>query len=168
MHTTFFALLAMGAGAAIAIQASANGNFRKSLGDNPLFAAFFSICGTFLTAVVAMLVLRPAAPSAEALREAPWWNWMGGPLGALIVLAGAALTRELGAALFIALAGGMVGTGQVMVNLASDYHVQTQFLDAKAAAHGEAPAAPAAVKRWAGFAGSSTTCSARPSSRLPQ
>jgi hypothetical protein len=75
MHTTIFALLAMGAGACIAIQASANGDFRKSLGDNPLFAAFFSICGTFLTAITAMLLFRPAIPSAarNAVVELDWW-----------------------------------------------------------------------------------------------
>ncbi len=117
MHTSIFALLAVGAGACIALQASANGNFRKSLGDNPLFAAAFSICGTVLTATVAMLILRPPVPSADALRAAPWWNWIGGPLGALIVLAGAALTRELGAALFIALVVG----GQLVCSLVLDH-----------------------------------------------
>jgi transporter family-2 protein len=117
MHTTIFALLAVGAGACIAIQASANGDFRKSLGDNPLFAAFFSICGTSLTAIVAMLLLRPPIPSAASLREAPWWNWIGGPLGALIVLAGAALTARLGAALFIALVVG----GQLISSLVLDH-----------------------------------------------
>lgn len=117
MHTVVFALLAVGAGACIALQASANGNFRKSLGDNPLFAAYFSILGTILTATFAVLVLRPPVPSAEAIRAAPWWNWIGGPLGALIVLAGAALTRELGAALFIALVVG----GQLLCSLLLDH-----------------------------------------------
>jgi transporter family-2 protein len=117
MHTVVFALLAVGAGACIALQASANGNFRKSLGDNSLFAAFLSICGTSLMAVAAMLVLRPPVPSTASLREAPWWNWIGGPLGALIVLAGAALTRELGAALFIALVVG----GQLLCSLLLDH-----------------------------------------------
>jgi transporter family-2 protein len=117
MHTTIFALLAMGAGAAIALQASANGNFRKNLGDNPLFATYFSILGTILTATAAMLIFRPQVPSAAILRETPWWNWIGGPLGALIVLAGAVLTRELGAALFIALVVG----GQLLCSLALDH-----------------------------------------------
>jgi transporter family-2 protein len=117
MHTSIFMLLAMGAGACIAIQASANGDFRKSIGDNPLFAAFFSICGTFLTAVTTMLILRPPVPAAAALRETPWWNWIGGPLGALIVLAGAALTARLGAALFIALVVG----GQLLCSLVLDH-----------------------------------------------
>ena len=72
------------------------------IGD-PLFAAFLSVCGTILTATLAVLILRPQVPSAATLRETPWWNWIGGPLGALIVLAGATLTARLGAALFIAM-----------------------------------------------------------------
>ena len=117
MQTTIFALLAVGAGACIALQASANGSFRKNLGDNPLFAACLSILGTVLTAAAAMLVFRPPVPSMAALRETPWWNWIGGPLGALIVLAGAALTARLGAALFIALVVG----GQLLCSLALDH-----------------------------------------------
>jgi transporter family-2 protein len=117
MHTSIFALLAVGAGACIALQAAANGSFRKSLGDNPLFAAYFSILGTVLTATIAMVILRPPAPSASVLRETPWWNWIGGPLGALIVLAGAALTARLGAALFIALVVG----GQLLCSLLLDH-----------------------------------------------
>jgi transporter family-2 protein len=99
------------------MQASANGKFRENL-KSPEYAAFFSICGTFLTAVTVMLLLRPAAPSAAALRETQWWNWIGGPLGALIVLAGAALTRELGAALFITLVVG----GQLLCSLVLDHY----------------------------------------------
>jgi transporter family-2 protein len=116
MHTTVFMLMAAGAGGCIALQATANGNFRKNLGDNPLFAAYFSILGTFVTATVAMLALRPPVPAASAMRETPWWNWIGGPLGALIVLAGAALTARLGAALFIALVVG----GQLLCSLLLD------------------------------------------------
>ena len=117
MQTTIFALLAVGAGACIALQASANGSFRKNLGDNPLFAACLSILGTVLTAAAAMLVFRPPVPSMAVLRETPWWNWIGGPLGALIVLAGAALTARLGAALFIALVVG----GQLLCSLVLDH-----------------------------------------------
>jgi len=47
--------------------------------------------------------------------------------------------RVLAAALFIAVAGGIVGTGHTFVALASDYAVQTEFLEIQAAAHGEAP-----------------------------
>jgi transporter family-2 protein len=117
MHTVVFMLLALGAGTAIALQASANGNLRRNLGDNPRFASYFSILGTIATATIAMLILRPPAPSAEAIREAPWWNWIGGPMGALIVLAGATLTVRLGAAPFIALVVG----GQLICSLVLDH-----------------------------------------------
>ncbi|HEX4613137.1 MAG TPA: DMT family transporter [Urbifossiella sp.] len=115
-HVIAYVLLAAGAGACIALQASANGKFRQNI-DSPLFAAFFSICGTILTACAAMLLFRPSVPSADALRQTPWWNWIGGPLGALIVLAGATLVSELGAALFIA----SVVAGQLLCSLMLDH-----------------------------------------------
>ena len=109
-------VLAVGAGACLALQASANASLRGNLAD-PRYAAFFSICGTIVTAIVVMLFLRPSPPSLNAIRSAPWWNWIGGPLGALIVLAGAALTPKLGAAAFIA---AMVG-GQLFCSLLLDH-----------------------------------------------
>jgi transporter family-2 protein len=111
-----YALLAAGAGACLELQAAANGSFRRNLGD-PGYAAFFSICGTVITATAAMAMLRPPAPSMDAIRSTPWWNWIGGPLGALIVLAGAALAPRLGAAVFIALVVG----GQLLCSLLLDH-----------------------------------------------
>ncbi len=117
MNTTLvYALLAVAAGACIALQATANSKFRENLAS-PGYAAFFSICGTFVTACVLMLALRPPYPSGEAIRSAPWWNWVGGPLGAMIVLAGATLTNRLGAAAFIALVVG----GQLMCSMLLDH-----------------------------------------------
>ena len=84
---------------------------------SPLWAAFFSICGTILTAATVMLILRPTPPEAVAARGAPWWNWIGGPMGALIVLSGAALAPRLGAAAFIA---AVVG-GQLACSLFLDH-----------------------------------------------
>jgi len=115
-QTLTYILLAAAVGACFSVQASANGKLRTNL-DSPLWAAFFSICGTFLAAISAMALLRPASPSAESLRQAPWWNWIGGPLGAMIVLGGAALVSELGAALFIAL----VVAGQLTGSLLLDH-----------------------------------------------
>lgn len=112
-----FILLAACVGACFAVQASANSKFRHNLNASPMWAAFFSICGTFLTAVCAMLTLRPNAPESTAIRQAPWWNWIGGPLGALIVLGGATLVSELGAALFLAL----VVAGQLICSLMLDH-----------------------------------------------
>lgn len=111
-----YALFAAGAGACIALQASANSAFRKNL-DSQWYAAFFSICGTFVTAIVGMAIFRPSTPSSEAFRSTQWWNWIGGPLGAFIVLAGAALTPRLGAAAFIAFVVG----GQLLCSVLLDH-----------------------------------------------
>jgi bacterial/archaeal transporter family-2 protein len=112
----FWILLAAGAGACISLQAAANASFRNNLSD-PRWAAFLSICGTILTAAVFMLLVRPTIPSAAAFRSAPWWNWIGGPLGALIVLSGAALTPRMGAAAFIA---AVIG-GQIACSIILDH-----------------------------------------------
>jgi transporter family-2 protein len=109
-------LLAAAAGACLALQAAANASLRGNLSD-VRYAAFFSICGTILTATMVMLAIRPPFPSAAAFRSAPWWNWIGGPLGALIVLSGAFLTPKLGAAAFIA----AVIAGQVVCSLLLDH-----------------------------------------------
>jgi len=114
--TGLYALLAAGAGACIALQASANGAFRENL-KSPIWAAAFSICGTVVTASLFLVALRPSAPAWDDVRAAPWWNWIGGPLGALIVLSGAYLTRYLGAAAFIALVVG----GQLVCSLLLDH-----------------------------------------------
>lgn len=108
--------LAAAAGSFIALQAAANASLRANLGD-VRYAAFFSICGTIVTAVAVMLLLRPPFPTAAAFRSAPWWNWIGGPLGALIVLSGAFLTPKLGSAAFIA----AVVAGQVVCSLLLDH-----------------------------------------------
>lgn len=111
-----YMLMAACAGSFIALQASANASFRHRLND-PWYAAFFSICGTITTAVILMLIFRPSPPSTEAIRSAPWWNWIGGPLGVMIVLAGATLAPKLGAAAFIS---SVVG-GQLICSLVLDH-----------------------------------------------
>ena len=104
-------------GVCISMQASANGSFRRNLGD-PGIAAFFSICGTIVTAVALMVLFRPTFPPLAVIRATPWWNWIGGPLGALIVLAGATLAPRIGAAAFIA----SLVAGQLFCSLLLDHY----------------------------------------------
>ena len=101
MQGTWWILLAAGAGCCIALQAAANAALRGAVGDARV-AAFFSICGTIVCACLFMLAVRPPLPPLAAVRGTPWWYWIGGPLGAMIVLAGATLAPRLGAAAFIA------------------------------------------------------------------
>jgi bacterial/archaeal transporter family-2 protein len=113
---TIWISIASAAGACIALQAAANGSLRTNLGD-ARYAAFFSICGTIATAVILVLAIRPSLPPATAFRATPWWNWVGGPFGAVFVLAGAGLTPKLGSAAFIA---AVVG-GQLVCALVLDH-----------------------------------------------
>jgi len=121
MPKLFFMIGAILAGFCIAMQAPANSRLRSNLGgsfvNDSLYAAFFSICGTFMSICVAMLIVRPATPSWVNIRQAEWWNWIGGPLGAIFVFAGALLIRELGAALFVTLVVG----GQLACSLVVDH-----------------------------------------------
>ncbi len=125
MNQTLFALGAIAAGFCIALQGPANTRLRANIGSggtsftsNALYAAFFSISGTFLSILLAMLLIRPPAPTLDALRQTQWWNWIGGPLGAIFVLAGAALIEHLGAALYVALVVG----GQLLCSLIVDHY----------------------------------------------
>lgn len=101
MNQHLLLVLAAGAGACIALQAAANGSLRTAT-KSAEWTAFFSICGTVTCAVLAMLILRPVAPAWSDVKHTAWWQWIGGPLGAVIVLAGATLTPKLGAAAFVA------------------------------------------------------------------
>jgi len=115
LNSSAWLVVAVAAGGCIALQAAANGALRHQLGD-ARYAAFFSICGTMLTASLFMLAIRPGTPATTDVRTAPWWMWIGGPLGALFVLAGAALTPRLGAATYIT----AVIAGQVLFSLLLD------------------------------------------------
>jgi transporter family-2 protein len=112
----FFLFLATLAGACISVQAAANGSLRGNL-DDGRWATFFSICGTIVTAVLVMLAIRPSAPTEAAIRSTSWWNWIGGPLGAIIVFSGATLTPKLGAASFIA----SIVAGQLLSSILLDH-----------------------------------------------
>jgi transporter family-2 protein len=116
MNHGFFMSLAAGAGICIAFQAAANGKFRQNINE-PLWAAFLSICGTFLCACITMLITRPNVPESDAFKTTQWWNWIGGPLGCLIVLSGTLLISQLGAARFLAFVIG----GQLLASLLLDH-----------------------------------------------
>ena len=123
----FFIGIAATAGMLIAIQAAANGSLRETLGS-AWYAAFFSIAGTMASAVIFILSARTPLPTLGLIRTAPWWNWIGGPLGAAFVLSGTLLVPRLGTATFLA----AVIAGQLTCSLAIDHfglmHIQQHSL----------------------------------------
>jgi transporter family-2 protein len=111
-----YAFGAAGCGAAIAVQAAANGRLGKNLAD-PGWAAALSLCGSFAAMLLILLAVRPTPPAWGAFKATEWWNWIGGPLGVVVVGSGAILAPRLGATLFIAL----VVAGQLVCSLALDH-----------------------------------------------
>lgn len=110
------ALFAGLCGCAIAVQAAANGRLGRNLSD-PAWAAVLSLCGSFTLTVLLVAAFRPPPPSLASVRATEWWNWVGGPLGVVVVASGAILAPRLGAAKFICL----VVAGQLVCSLALDH-----------------------------------------------
>lgn len=116
MNANLAVMFAAGAGICIALQAAANSRLRQVSGE-PLWATYFSIIGTLIFSTAALAILRPSLPTMESLKGSEWWNWIGGPLGALIVMSGTFLVPHLGAAKFIA----FVVAGQLFASLLLDH-----------------------------------------------
>ena len=96
-----FVLLAVAAGCLVPLQAGINASLRLSL-NSPLLAAItnFLVGLTILSGFAA--ITRASLPSAAQIANVPWWCWIGGSMGATLVLSGVFLSHRLGAATFIA------------------------------------------------------------------
>jgi transporter family-2 protein len=102
---TAWIALALAAGAVLPIQGAINAQLRSDL-DAPVATGAFS----FLVATAAMLLALAAVPrrtvrrpAPAALRQLPWWGWLGGLCGAIYVTSVFVLIPEIGAAPTIAL-----------------------------------------------------------------
>lgn len=73
------------AGIVGAVQNAINPRLGKSLG-HPAFAALASFTIGMLCVAVYCLLSHPRVPTAEAIRSAPWWAWLGGLCGAIYVV----------------------------------------------------------------------------------
>jgi transporter family-2 protein len=96
-----FVLLAALAGTLIPVQAGVNASLRGFL-PHPVFAAIANFLVGLAILAIAALTMQAAPPSFQAIGKVPWWCWLGGPMGAYLVLAGVTLSHRLGAATFVA------------------------------------------------------------------
>jgi transporter family-2 protein len=113
----FFLLLALAAGVLLPVQAGLNAQLRSALGS-PVAAALVSfLVGTAGLATVALL-LRTPLPLGRAWAATTPWQWSGGLIGAVYVLAAIVLAPRLGAATLIA----AVVAGQMMTSLVLDQY----------------------------------------------
>jgi transporter family-2 protein len=113
----FFLLLALAAGVLLPVQAGLNAQLRSALGS-PIAAALVSfLVGTAGLATIALL-LRTPLPLGRAWGATSPWQWGGGLIGAVYVLAAIVLAPRLGAATLIA----AVVAGQMITSLVLDQY----------------------------------------------
>ena len=114
--TLIFVLLAVAAGSLLPIQAGVNASLRLAL-SHPVLAAItnFSVGLSVLLGYAAVAQIR--LPVASQLAAAPWWCWLGGCMGALLVLSGVTLAHHLGAVTFAA----CIIVGQLTASVSVDH-----------------------------------------------
>jgi transporter family-2 protein len=109
------AMLMLVGGAFLALQAPTNALLARSVGS-PVNAALVSFLVGSAGLAVAALLLQ-ARPDAAAVRALPWWAWLGGLYGAVLVAATAFAAPKIGVAAALTL----VVAGQFVMALALDH-----------------------------------------------
>ncbi|WP_406663295.1 DMT family transporter [Gallaecimonas sp. GXIMD1310] len=116
MNLILFLLLAtLLAGAMMPVQAGINAQLANHTGG-AVWAAFISFFVGTMVLGGYLLLSRQSAPAAGALLALPWWQWVGGILGAFFVAVSAYAAPRLGAAAFI----GLLVSGQMAASLLLD------------------------------------------------
>lgn len=112
-----FLLLALAVGVLLPVQAGLNAQLRSALGS-PVAATLVSfLVGTVGLAAIAVL-LRTPLPLGRGWAATTPWQWSGGLIGAVYVLAAIVLAPRLGAATLIA----AVVAGQMVTSLVLDQY----------------------------------------------
>ena len=93
-------LATMIAGAMIASQGIINGRMSAVMGG-PLQAALVSFSVGWLALMAVNLMLGHRPPPASDIAGAPWWAWMGGLMGAVVVTLAAAAVPRIGVATYV-------------------------------------------------------------------
>lgn len=93
-------VLAMMAGTLIAAQGVVNGRMAAYMGG-PLQAAFVSFSVGWLALLAVNLAFGNDLPFLHAAREAPWWAWVGGLGGAVVVTLAAFSVPRIGVATYV-------------------------------------------------------------------
>jgi transporter family-2 protein len=128
-RTDMYMLLAIAAGAGLALQAVINTRLRDVTGS-AIWAALIQTFVGLATLTVLAVATRDGVPAVAGWSRAPWWVWTGGLLGATYVVAVILTTAPLGAALMVM----SVIVGQIVTALLIDHHgwlgVEVQRLSA--------------------------------------
>ena len=116
MFGPVYVVLALVAGAALAVQAAINGRLSQATG-NAVTAGVISFGVGLACLLAGMVVLRIRIPAASTLGALPVWVWCGGAFGAVYVALAILAVPKLGTAALIA----FLVAGQMAASLALDH-----------------------------------------------
>lgn len=111
----FYFFLAVAAGAMLPLQAVVNARLGRAIGG-PLWAAALSALVVAIVLAGVALALGKSWPKPSQMLGLPWWAWIGGLCGAVVLSATTAVAPRIGAACMIAL----VMVGQVVAAMTLD------------------------------------------------
>ncbi len=112
----FWLSLAFVAGMMMPLQAGVNSTLALQ-SNGTLWASLISFAVGTAALFGVVLAMRYDWPLAAELKQAPWWAWTGGFMGALFVATGAFLAPRIGAATMIAL----LVAGQLIMSVILDH-----------------------------------------------
>lgn len=111
-----FILMAFAIGLIIPLQSAVNNALRATLSSGSVLAALVSFAvGTLALLVMGMATGQPFS-ALMALPRVPWWQWLGGVMGAFFVFGSTLLAPRIGLAAMVSL----LVAGQVCSSLLFD------------------------------------------------
>jgi len=109
-------LMAFAIGLVIPFQSAVNSALRDTLRSGSVLAALVSFAVGTLALLVASLATAQPFAALAALPRIPWWQWLGGVMGAFFVFGSTLLAPRIGLAAMVTL----IVAGQVCSSLAFD------------------------------------------------
>ncbi len=96
------------------VQAGCVATLGKVLG-RPIMAGFVSVVGTLIITLLGSLVLGQFGLGAKAT-AVPWWSWLGGVAGAVILISQPVVAQKIGAGPYV----GMTVTAAAVASVVID------------------------------------------------
>ena len=113
----FLVALGLVCGTLIAAQGAINGRLSEAVGG-PIQAALISFTVGWLALLVLNLSLGHRLPSQSQVASLPWWAWVGGLIGAVMVTSAATAVPRIGVAAWVS----AVIAGQLIAAVAYDQY----------------------------------------------
>ncbi|SKA75882.1 DMT family transporter [Desulfobaculum bizertense] len=117
MKTLMYLVLALGVGGAMSIQLGVNMRLGGWTHD-PIITAFISFVVGSLTLLAMIFLLRLPCPNFGEISQVPWWQWLGGMLGAYVVASSILVGPHLGTTTTFA----FIVAGQLAASLVLDHY----------------------------------------------